>query len=211
MNDYILFILCETYIIVLVFAGFSLIKKVKIKPEVARKIVHILSSFWSLFLIRFDNPFIAVLSPFIFIFINSFFVLSHFSSRFGFYDRRRNLGFVLYPFSLTVMTTLLVENIIDSRVFLLATFILGFCDGFAGLIGSYWGRHTYKTFGGTKSIEGSSCFVVIAIMICLLFGVAIRHALVISIVSALVEAFSIKGFDNLFIPAGVIVLCNMVG
>lgn len=206
MGDYILFVICEIYVTSIVFVGFALIKKFQVQPEIARKFVHILSSFWSFPLTRFDNVIIAVASPCVFVFTNSFFVFSHFSAKYGFGDRRRNIGFILYPISLTLMTALLMINAIDNRIFLLATFILGFSDGFAGLVGFYWGRHIYDTISGRKSIEGSSCFAVTTFILCLFFGFEVQQSFFISIIAMSIEAFSIKGFDNLFIPAGVIIM-----
>ena len=99
MHDFVLLITSVLFVSSLILVGFMLMCTRKLDTEVARKLVHILSSFWCLFLCEFRNIWWTLIGPIIFIIINTWFAFSNVSINVGFSDRRRNIGFSLYPVS----------------------------------------------------------------------------------------------------------------
>jgi phytol kinase len=85
-----------------------------------------------------------------------------------------------------------------------------FADAAAAIVGSLYGKRHYKVFGCTKTIEGTSAFIVVGflcIFMLLTFCTdasmlkCIFIALVVAIVCAIVEVFSFKALDNVTVPA----------
>lgn len=211
MHDFVLLITSVLFVSSLILVGFMLMCTRKLDTEVARKLVHILSSFWCLFLCEFRNIWWALIGPIIFIIINTWFAFSNVSINVGFSDRRRNIGFSLYPVSAFFLTFLLSTKRIDMQVFLTSFFILGFGDGCACILGIRLGKHKYKSIGGFKSIEGSMSFFIISFIICILLQFSLFYACLIAVVTTLAEAFSFKGFDNFIIPLTVVIMCLLIG
>lgn len=94
----------------------------------------------------------------------------------------------------------------------LAVLTLG--DAAAALAGSAYGRRFFAVEDGHKSIEGSVIFFLVTTliaMICLLLlsdvprANVILLAILVSGFATLVEADSWRGFDNLFLPMGVLI------
>lgn len=92
--------------------------------------------------------------------------------------------------------------------------ILALADGFAALAGFYFGKHWYSFGHESKSVEGSAVFFLFTVF-CLQFlpqllpfaerpFESIYSVIIVSIFLTLVEAVSIKGRDNLWVPFGVL-------
>jgi phytol kinase len=106
-------------------------------------------------------------------------------------------------------------------LYVLPLLVLALADAAAALTGSTYGRNFYVTEDGMKSIEGSTMFFLVTLilaMISLLLltdierGTLIFVALGISVFATVIEADSWSGFDNLFLPMGVFLfLFNIVG
>jgi dolichol kinase len=86
---------------------------------------------------------------------------------------------------------------------------MSYGDGFASIIGVKYGKHTYKVFDDTKSIEGSIAmffFTFLFFIIALLYYqitftfILISSLFGISFVTVFVESFTPKGLDNLSVP-----------
>lgn len=99
-------------------------------------------------------------------------------------------------------------------LYLLPIAILTLADAAAALTGSRYGRGFFPVEDGHKSIEGSVAFFMVALilsMVCLLLLTDVARVNVIllaALVAAfgtLVEADSWRGFDNFFLPAGLLV------
>lgn len=91
---------------------------------------------------------------------------------------------------------------------------LTLADAAAALTGSRYGRKFFTVEEGQKSFEGSTTFFVITLvisMVCLLLlsDVSRPNVILLSVMVAafgtLVEADSWRGFDNFFLPAGLMV------
>lgn len=99
-------------------------------------------------------------------------------------------------------------------LYVLPIAILTLSDAAAALTGSRYGRRFFQIEAGTKSLEGSVAFFMVTLilaMICLLLLSDIPRAnvILVSVILAgfgtLVEADSWRGFDNFFLPAGLMV------
>ncbi|MEM9320759.1 MAG: hypothetical protein AAGA70_17405 [Pseudomonadota bacterium] len=100
-------------------------------------------------------------------------------------------------------------------LYVLPLAILTLADAAAALAGIRYGRMFFATEDGTKSVEGSVMFFLVALilgMVCLLLMTEIPRASVITVALAvagfatLLEADSWHGFDNLFLPMGAYIL-----
>lgn len=88
-------------------------------------------------------------------------------------------------------------------------------DAFAAIIGRRFGRHRYRVFGATRSVEGSAAmfsFALLSVTLSgLVFGLDVARALgfglALATVATLAEAISVRGLDNLLVPAA----CAAVG
>lgn len=91
---------------------------------------------------------------------------------------------------------------------------LTLADAAAALTGSRYGRRFFTVEDGQKSIEGSTAFFMITLvisMVCLLLLSDVSRpnvillAVMVAAFGTLVEADSWRGFDNFFLPAGLMV------
>lgn len=99
-------------------------------------------------------------------------------------------------------------------LYVLPLAILTLSDAAAALTGSRYGRVFFAVEDGRKSVEGSAVFFLVSLilaMICLLLlsDIARPNVIVVALIVAafgtLVEAESWRGFDNFFLPAGLLV------
>ncbi len=93
--------------------------------------------------------------------------------------------------------------------YLLAVAALTFADAAGALIGGRFGRLRFTTDEGLKTVEGSLAIWLITSLLtfCILLvaddadiGRAALVAALIGVLTALLEAIALKGFDNLFLP-----------
>lgn len=124
---------------------------------------------------------------------------------------RQSYGDILLALAVGTVFLLSDGNIL---LYVLPIAILTLADAAAALTGSHYGRKFFTIEEGQKSIEGSVAFFLIALilsMTCLLLlsdvprGNVILLALIVAAFGTLVEADSWRGFDNFFLPAGVMV------
>lgn len=124
---------------------------------------------------------------------------------------RQSYGDVLL--ALAVGTVFLLADG-SAILYILPIATLTLADAAAALTGSRYGRKFFTIEEGQKSIEGSATFFVITLvisMVCLLLlsDVSRPNVILLSVMVAafgtLVEADSWRGFDNFFLPAGLMV------
>lgn len=103
-------------------------------------------------------------------------------------------------------------------LYILPLAVLTLSDAAAAVAGSSYGRLHYAIEDGQKSLEGSAVFFLVTLilaMICLLLlsdisrGGVILLALIAAAFATVVEADSWRGFDNYFVPVGVLLLLNV--
>jgi phytol kinase len=183
--------------------------KVIKKPEVSRKIIHILSgtfiAFWPFFMSLGE---IQVLSLLLLAVVGASKSLRFFMSIHG--VGRQTFGEILFPLGVLFAATFTQSN----WVFVAAILHLSLADGFAAAIGARHNkRFGYKVIGQMKTLIGTAVFYVLSLLI--VAGAMIldpvsygQNALMILSVLPLsvtvVENFAPYGTDNLFIPAFVV-------
>ncbi|NJN32281.1 MAG: phosphatidate cytidylyltransferase [Synechococcales cyanobacterium RM1_1_8] len=123
---------------------------------------------------------------------------------------RRSFGTFFYALSIGLLVAWFWPRS-QPQFAALGILIMTWGDGLAGLVGRAWGRHGYRLAGMEKSWEGSATMAVVsgAIAALLLFATGmvtgwagLGLALAIGLGSALLEAFSPLGIDNLTVPLG---------
>ena len=124
---------------------------------------------------------------------------------------RQSYGDILLALAIGVVFLLANGN---ALLYVLPIAILTLADAAAALTGSHYGRKFFTIEEGQKSVEGSVAFFLIALilsMICLLLlsdvprANVILLAVIVAGFGTLVEAESWRGFDNFFLPAGIMV------
>ncbi|WP_341368763.1 hypothetical protein [Yoonia sp. BS5-3] len=106
----------------------------------------------------------------------------------------------------------------NALLYVLPIATLTLADAAAALTGSHYGRKFFTVEDGQKSVEGSTAFFMVTLvlsMICLLLlsdvsrpNVILLGAMVAAF-GTLVEADSWRGFDNFFLPTGLMVFLAM--
>ncbi|MBL1278700.1 MAG: hypothetical protein COA33_000375 [Fluviicola sp.] len=213
MSDNILYTILLSFAYLILFASAELFyHKLKFKAEVTRKYVHIVTGLLAmLFPILLDNHW------FVLILCSSFLIILLLSLKFQLLPsinavERITNGSILYP--IIVYSLFLLYQEFDQYMFYyIPILILALCDPIAALVGKKWPAGKYTFFGHTKTLSGSFGFLIAALItsLALTMGVekinfadAILISIVISIITALSEAFTHKGFDNLAIPASAV-------
>lgn len=139
---------------------------------------------------------------------------------FGLADSRRldSWGEFYYPVAIAVLYLTLRD---DRPAYVIPILAVGAGDTAAAVIGKRWGRLRFLDPSGvSKSVEGTLAFVFATIptTIFVLFtwgGMAWTPAILLSGVLAvylsLLEAMAWEGLDNLFVPAGAVLLLRTLG
>jgi phytol kinase len=169
----------------------------------------------------FDNPW-----PFVAASV-AFMVLNFLDWKYGFFaamasSNRSNLGTVYFPLAAAVVALLLWDR---PPLMVAALMPLTWGDGSAPVIGRTYGRRPYTIrFGrhtAVRTLEGSlgffiACFLFTWLALWRVPGppeitplMALLPALVVTICTALVEAVSLWGIDNLTITAVAIVILSL--
>lgn len=96
------------------------------------------------------------------------------------------------------------------HVFQTSMVVLALADALAALIGVRYGKQVFFILDERRTVEGSlACFFVTASVL-LFFGGTLPVALCIASVVTVVEALSLRGSDNLFIPLIVVILMQVL-
>ncbi len=128
---------------------------------------------------------------------------------------RSSLGDIYFPVAVAVLFILAKGN---ALLYCVPLLVLTLADAVAALIGKRWGRRKYTTAGGYKSYEGSAAFVGVAFVSVFLplimwmgfdWHPAALIALTVGLIVAALEAISLSGRDNLYIPFAVFVLLKL--
>ncbi|MFW6371787.1 MAG: phosphatidate cytidylyltransferase, partial [Bacteroidota bacterium] len=211
------FIFLVAIISLLVFTEL-IYRRLGLKGEVTRKIAHFtatLSTITFPYLFN-DHWYVLALAAFFFIVL---FVSRHGTQLKSIHDiTRKSVGSYLLPIAI-YLTFYISYKMNSSFHFILPILILAISDPAAGIMGINMKiyNHRIRLFGHTlnKTILGSATFFVSSFMIsviALYFNRVVFDlktfwlALGIALVSTLVEMFSWKGSDNLFIPLSVILM-----
>jgi len=184
----------------------------KLPTEWTRKIAHVGSG-----IIALSYPFYIHTHWIVFALTISFMVILFTSKKMGLFQSifsvgRKSSGELFFVISSWLLFWLYqeTENLL---YFYLPFSVVVFADPAAALIGTYFPLKKYTIFANTKSYGGSLAFFLVTFILYALLACDILSfqllfkAFLFSLVLALVEAFSSKGWDNLTIPLiGVLLL-----
>lgn len=113
---------------------------------------------------------------------------------------------------------LLVRTDLVRYAFPLAAITYG--DAAAAIVGKRWGRRKYRTPAGeTKSLEGSAAFLAVACLagaaVFVAAGVSVSAVgvpiVAVALVMTVLEAVSVRGLDNILVPAGGLLALRLLG
>ncbi len=114
--------------------------------------------------------------------------------------------FTLAPLTLAV-GVLLSLVFFSELIAYVVIVILAFADSFATIVGKFYGRIKIP-YNRKKSVEGSMTFFVTA-LICTVFLLPLKTALIASFVSCIIETLPFK-FDNISIPLGTGLIIGLI-
>ncbi len=191
-------------------------RKNLVSGSTTRKIVHLgVGNIALLMPFIFSNVWFALIGPVFFIFFTYFTCPGSPIEKFKLkgVEEGHTYGTVFYAISLTILVALFFDpdTYNQRNIILLGSFMpLVWGDGISAVIGSKFGHDkAYSIFGGTKTLLGSwaaafATFGAVSIS-CLILKqtlvVSIYIGLLTGFLTAIVEALTPKGYDNLSIPA----------
>ncbi len=208
LNDLFLFVGLNAYVVALLVATEILSAKNKLSDATARKVLHILVGNVVLFLPYFENWWVVIVIPSVYVIVN--YLMTPHSPierlRLKTFEAGHSLGTVYYAISLLLLVVFLWK---DPLGVIICFIPLAYGDGMAALIGSKFPLKGFQTIGGEKSVGGTLSFLVFS-WIGLLFALGITLSgipptiiflgVAISVLGSIIELVSPKGTDNLFIP-----------
>jgi len=208
MNDLFVLVAAYLYLFATLGAAEWLRRRQGYSVDFTRKVVHIAAGMTVLFLLAFQNRWIALIPPVSFIFINA---LSYWKGTFQAMEtgERWRLGTIYFPIAFAILTRLLW----GTKPLLVASLMpMTWGDALAAVVGRRWGRRKFRVPGGHRTLEGSLTFLVVAwvataLPLAFLAGTpfpgwqAVPTALAVAVATAAVEAVSPWGIDNLTVPA----------
>jgi len=178
--------------------------------EASRKYIHIvLSNWWIIAMVFFDNMICVALVPALFVIINTISYKTNLISvmeREAGDENKSSLGTVYYALSLLILSILTFGYIKNPYVGLCGIAVMGYGDGFAAVVGQSVKSFEFKIGKSKKTVAGSLAMLIITFIIisgCLAyFGIDnwLIKSIIISIAITIVEAISIKGTDNITVP-----------
>ena len=181
-------------LVVAVLANEYLARRLKIKPFLSRKMIHILGSTTiaasTLFMDFKLYIFVAlVFVPIMLIFRSK--KLKSLSDR-----KSKSYGEVLFPVGIG-LAALIASS---SSVFVIAVLTMGISDTFAFLTGKY--LKSPKLILG-KTLLGSLAFLISALIIALIFAGFGWRATVVALLATITELVSPYGLDNALVPSAI--------
>lgn len=200
-------------IISILFIGITLISAKlfeKVGKEASRKYIHImLSNWWIIAMVFFDNVIVASLVPALFVFIN---YVSYKNGIIKIMERdageenKDSMGTVFYALSLLILVLITFGLLGNPLIGLCGVAVMGYGDGLAAVIGQSIKSPEYRIKGYKKTVAGSItmfCVTLIIIMGFLKYNgvsyIGIKSILMAAVITV-VEAVSIKGTDNITVP-----------
>ena len=217
MNNTLGFILCLLYVFTMIGLAELLRRRRGYGSGFTRKVIHIGVGMMSWFLhLLFTSPW-----PFVAA-CGAFMVINLLDWRYDFFkamqsSSRSNLGTVYFPLAAAVVALVFWGQ---PPLMVAALMPLTWGDGLAPVIGAAYGKRFYRIHTSTRTLEGSSGFFVAGFLFTWLAlwvmpglpdispTAALLPALIIMVVTTLIEAVSIWGLDNLTITAAAILILS---
>ena len=191
------------------------------RPEVSRKVLHIMVGNMIFAMPFFSSTWVMVLGLTLPASIGTFLLTEYSPIKIenSVTESGHALGLFFYAAIWTILIVIftLIAPANDPKFYIwivaLAIVPMVYGDGFAALIGQKFGKLKYTVFGGQKSVEGSlTMFVITTVMSvfvwmvfasigCVMPEFNIVYIIIISAVATVCEALSYGGIDNLTVPA----------
>ena len=174
--------------------------------DFTRKFIHITVGMWSVgTVLLFDRWYMAIIPPASFILIN---YLSYRQETFKAMEtgEKGNLGTVYFPLSFVLIVFLFWQQ---PHLVVASLMPMTWGDAMAAVLGARYGQFRYTLWGSTRSLEGSismflfaftATFLVLWLFPPLGLGISLLYALIVSVITTLVEAVTPWHLDNLTVP-----------
>lgn len=211
-GDVIGVITVYVYVVILLFLSERVLKKY---PLISRKFLHIMVGNIFFILPLFDHAWVMAFvaaAPFIFL---TFLVSPHSPLKLvsSTSAAGHGMGLVYYAISWTILAYIFFDR---PDVIAVGIVAMSYGDGFASLVGSSHGKRNYNICGDMKSVEGSLTMMVMTFIVSAValayYEVPISILVVGSVaaLSAVVEALTPKGLDNLSVSLAAAFLYYML-
>ncbi len=207
MTNLLGFLLTLLYIVAVIGIGEGLRRWRGFGPDFTRKVVHIgVGMVMWIIPALFDNSYPIVIACIGFMGINFL------DWKYGFFaamtsSDRSNLGTVWFPLACAAAALIFWGQ---PPLMVAAIMPLTWGDGLAPVIGRKYGKRKYTIFGSTRTLEGSLAFWGAAsLWVWLALGGGagvVGIALTLGLITALIEAVSPWGLDNLTVTAAAILV-----
>ena len=205
MNNVIGLIVSYVFIAIIIVLAKIFEKKSK---EASRKFIHImLSNWWIIAMIFFDNVIWACIAPLSFVIINYISCKKNLISVMERDEKDKDgFGTVYYALSLLIIAIITFGILNRPEIGLCAILILGYGDGFAAIIGRNVKSLPYKIGKSKKTVAGSATMFFISFLIVAIFLASIQapmwflKSILLAVSVSVLEAIGTKGTDNLIVP-----------
>lgn len=188
--------------------------------EASRKYIHImLSNWWIIAMVFFNNVIVASILPALFVVINwASYKFNIIKAMERDEEEKDGLGTVYYAVTLLILSILTFGKFIEYKgiygplIGLVGVAVMGYGDGFAAICGKTIKSPSYKIGTSTKTLAGSLTMLCITFIIVSGFlvytGISgwFLKSIIISGIVTVLEAISIKGTDNLSVPLATVAL-----
>jgi len=179
----------------------------KLPHEMSRTFAHIMvANWWIIASLTMASYWVVMAAPFFFIVFNILNLIFNWIPCLNSKVRSNSFGTVYYAASVALLTHLYFFDPNLRAAGGIGLLVMGYGDGFAAVIGQFYGKHKFSIFKGHKSIEGSltmlvvSMIAVYAYLMWMTGAPSLLMVLVIPILATMIEAISPYGLDNLFVP-----------
>lgn len=181
----------------------------KLGKEASRKFIHImLGNWWIIAMLFFNNVLWAAFVPATFVIIN---FVSYKKNLISVMEREDNqeegLGTVYYAISLLILSIITFGIINKPELGLVPVLVMAYADGFAAVFGQKIKSKPINIGNNTKSVAGCITMFIVTFIITSAYlrytGVQMWpiFAIIMSAFATGIELISIKGLDNLTVPA----------
>lgn len=179
----------------------------KLPHEMSRTFSHIMvSNWWIIASLTMSSYWVVMAAPIFFVIFNTLNALFNWIPSINSNNRQRNFGTVYYAISVLFLTHIYFFDPTLRVAGGLGLLVMGYGDGFAAMIGQFFGKHTFSIFKGKKSIEGSMAMLVVSMIVVYAYlsyttpAVSWSMVIVIPVLATLIEAIAPYGLDNLLVP-----------
>lgn len=218
MNDWIGFVICIVYIFGIIGVAEGLRRWRGYGSGFTRKVIHI-----GVGMLSWALPFLFNAPTLFIVACLGFMVINLLDWRYGLIksmasSNRSNLGTVYFPLAAAVVVYIFWDT---PPLMVAALMPLTWGDGLAPVVGKLYGRRHYQIHTSIRTVEGSIGFFIAGFLFTwLALWVmpappdisplqAFLPALIIMVVTTLIEAVSIWGLDNLTITAAAIFILSV--